>query len=259
MVGWQLDIYRLVQYRDTIRGNVGPAHSVIAGDQPYRAVLMTTYLLQYANSSLQRQRLSSRFSLGSRPHGLIAACCSSVFFYQTLPLDNGAFVSASLTIQLPMGSFGNFLVVYILGGLTFVPLVLSLVFFFVYLTLPSLSPPTQEPCDRPRGTVRRPTDDQYSLKSGTDELAEKFHRTHETDVAAGYFAVCREYVPGGVNGKPPERTTPAGEVIAAESPSVYQTMYRSLFDRKQTPTIDPTKMNGKNGKRARNVFYIVLR
>ncbi|RJE23196.1 PH domain-containing protein [Aspergillus sclerotialis] len=158
-----------------------------------------------------------------------------------------------------MGSFGSFLFVYILGGLTFIPLVLSLIFVFLYLTLPSSGPPASKTCELPQDTVRRPTDDQYSLKSGTDELAEKFHRTHETDVAAGYFAVCREYVPGGVNGKPPERTTPAGEVIAAESPSVYQTMYRSLFDRKQAPTIDPTKGNGKTGKKARNVFYIVLR
>lgn len=158
-----------------------------------------------------------------------------------------------------MGSFGNFIVVYILGGLTFIPLVLSLIALYAYLTLPYPSPPVPETCEQSRDTVRRPTDDRYSLKSGTDELAEKFHRAHETDVAAGYFAVCREYVPGGINGKPPERTTPAGEVIAAESPSVYQTMYRSLFDRKQTPTIDPTKGNGRNGKRARNVFYIVLR
>lgn len=158
-----------------------------------------------------------------------------------------------------MGSFGSFLFVYILGGLTFVPLVLSLVFLFIYLTLPQLPPPPQQECEQARDPLRRDTDDQESLKSGTDALAEEFHRTHESDVAAGYFAICREYVPGGVNGKPPERTTPAGEVIAAESPSVYQTMYRSLFDRKQAPSIEPAKGNAKNGKRARNVFFIVLR
>ena len=157
-----------------------------------------------------------------------------------------------------MGSFGSFLFIYILGGLTFVPLVLSLVFLFIYLTLPQL-PPSQKECEQARDSLRRDTDDQESLKSGTDALAEEFHRTHESDVAAGYFAVCREYVPGGVNGKPPERTTPAGEVIAAESPSVYQTMYRSLFDRKQAPSIEPAKGSVKNGKRARNVFFIVLR
>lgn len=164
-----------------------------------------------------------------------------------------------------MGSFGSFVFVYFLGGLTFIPLVLSLVFLFVYLTLQDPPPSFKQSCHKQQqqqqqqDPLRRPTDDQESLKSGTDALAEEFHRTHESDVAAGYFAVCREYVPGGVNGKPPERTTPAGEVVAAESPSVYQTMYRSLFDRKQAPSIEPAKANGKSGKRARNVFYIVLR
>lgn len=157
-----------------------------------------------------------------------------------------------------MCSLGSFIFVYVLGGLTFIPLVLALILLHAYLTLPP-APPPQESCETTPDPVRRPSDDEYSLKSGTDQLAEKFHRTHDADVAAGYFAVCREYVPGGVNGKPPERTTPTGEVVAAESPSVYQAMYRSLFDRRQTPTIEPGKGNGKNVKRARNVFYIVLR
>lgn len=155
-----------------------------------------------------------------------------------------------------MGSFGSFLFIYVLGGLTFFPLLLALIILYAYLTFPNAPTPRAH---HSQEDVRLPGDDEYSLKSGTDQLAEKFHRTHDSDVAAGYFAVCREYVPGGVNGKPPERTTPAGEVVAAESPSVYQAMYRSLFDRKQTPSIEPAKSNGKNAKRARNVFYIVLR
>ncbi|KAI9372808.1 hypothetical protein BJX61DRAFT_421659 [Aspergillus egyptiacus] len=158
-----------------------------------------------------------------------------------------------------MGLLNSFLFVYLLGGLTFIPLVLSLFLIYSFLFLLPSSPQRERTNDTTPTSIRRPNDDQYSLKSGTDELAEKFYRTHDTDVAAGYFVVCREYVPGGVNGKPPERTTPAGEVIAAESPSVYQTMYRSLFDRKQAPTIEPSKNPAKNGKRARNMFYIVLR
>ncbi|KAJ5624616.1 hypothetical protein N7510_000925 [Penicillium lagena] len=161
-----------------------------------------------------------------------------------------------------MGSLGSFLIVYVLGGITFLPLVLALLFLHAILTLPPAPRRTPQQCNSAaaaQSLLSRPTDDEYSLKSGTDQLADHFHRTHVSDVAAGYFAVCREYVPGGVNGKPPERTTPAGEVVAAESPSVYQTMYRSLFDRKQAPSIEPTKSNGKSTKRARNVFYIVLR
>lgn len=165
-----------------------------------------------------------------------------------------------------MGSLGGFLFVYLLGGLTFIPLLLGLVLLHAFLTLPPPSPDKPEKPDddqhhhhQEQDDLLCPSDDAANIKSGTDVLAEKLQRSHEGDVAAGYFAVCREYVPGGVNGKPPERTTPAGEVITAESPSVYQSMYRSIFDRKQLPTIEPGKGNNKNARRARNVFYVVLR
>src|SRR3954451_18874322 len=157
-----------------------------------------------------------------------------------------------------MGSLGSFLFVYALGGITFIPLVLSLILLYAYFTFPTV-PQAQQSCAKATDPIRQPTDDDYSLKSGTDQLAEKFHRTHESDVAAGYFAVCREYVPGGVNGKPPERKTPTGEIVAVESPSVYQSMYRSIFDRQQKSTIEPNKSNGRNVKKANNVFFVVIR
>lgn len=157
-----------------------------------------------------------------------------------------------------MGPFSAFLLVYVLGGLTFIPLLLSLLVLHAYLTLPDSSDGGKEESVDPGGLARK-GDDEYSLNSRTAELAEKFQRAREADVAAGYFAVCREYVPGGVNGKPPERTTPAGEVIATESPSVYQSVYRSIFDRRQAPTLDASKTNGRNVRKARNVFYVILR
>ncbi|KAK2743390.1 hypothetical protein FQN57_004855 [Myotisia sp. PD_48] len=157
-----------------------------------------------------------------------------------------------------MGSFGAFLLVYVLGGLTLIPLLACLFFLHAYLSLPVAPESTDSQKDRILGIARK-SDDEYSLRTGTDQLADKFQRSHESDVAAGYFAVCRDYVPGGVNGKPPERTTPAGEVIATESPSVYQSVYRSIFDRKQAPTLDPTKGNPRSTRKGRNVFFIVLR
>ena len=161
-----------------------------------------------------------------------------------------------------MGSFIAFLFFYVLGGITFIPLLLTLAFVHSYFTLPAPHASNSDKASsdsRVDSGIERKTDDQFTLRTGTDELAEKFQRSHESDVAAGYFAVCREYVPGGVNGKPPERTTPAGEVIATESPSVYQSVYRSIFDRKQPPTIDPAKSNGRGGRKGRNVFFVVLR
>jgi hypothetical protein len=159
-----------------------------------------------------------------------------------------------------MGPIAWFLFVYVLGGVTFIPLLLGLIFLHAYKTFPTKSeseselPPTDDPAN-----IKLSSDDTINFKTATDDLAEQFHRKHESDVAAGYFAVCREYVPGGINGKPPERKNPAGEVVATESPSVYQSMYRSLFDRQQKSTIEPNKGNGRNVKKANNVFFVVLR
>ena len=157
-----------------------------------------------------------------------------------------------------MGIAIAFILIYLFGGVTLLPLLLAVVFLHAYLTFPerhlsSISNASE--------VLRDGKDDGRNLKSRASiaDIAEKFKRTHEPDVAAGYFAVCREYVPGGINGKPPERTTPAGAVIATESPSVYQSMYRSIFDRKQGPSLDSGKGNGKTVKRARNVFFVVLR
>ena len=146
-----------------------------------------------------------------------------------------------------MFSLLAFVLVYVFGGLTLIPFLLGLAFAVL-----------------PRHTNLREYPSETFDHGGEETadsvpLAKQYQRNHELDVAAGYFAVCREYVPGGQNGKPPERTTPAGEVIVEESPSVYQSMYRSIFDRKPLPTLDPGKANGKPLKKANNVFYIVLR
>lgn len=158
-----------------------------------------------------------------------------------------------------MGPIKWFLFVYVLGGLTFIPLLIVLFLVHAYYTLPPAKDENAVPNDDP-AQLLRPDDDKVAFKTATDDLAEQFHRKHDSDVAAGYFAVCREYVPGGVNGKPPEKLTPTGDVVVQESPSVYQSMYRSIFNPAQKPTIEPNKDgNGKNIKKQNNVFYVVLR
>jgi hypothetical protein len=149
----------------------------------------------------------------------------------------------------------SLLLAYIVGGLTFIPL-LALVLgalAYVAFTKPVTPVPAATPKDDADSLLAAKTEDDVSGKS-------KDHQS-ELDTAAAYFAVCREYVPGGINGKPPERSSPAGEVLIAESPSVYQSMYRSIFERGKTqiPTIEADKRDGKAVKKARNVFYVVLR
>lgn len=154
----------------------------------------------------------------------------------------------------------SFVLIYVFGGLTFFPTLLCLVLLHAFLTFPRHAASTSS-AHSPLELIRDSKDDGQNIKSekAVASLSEKFQRDYEPDVAAGYFAVCREYVPGGINGKPPERTTPAGSVIVMESPSVYQSMYRSIFDRRQAPSLDSGKSGGKITKRARNVFFVVLR
>ncbi|KAH7078226.1 hypothetical protein FB567DRAFT_595839 [Paraphoma chrysanthemicola] len=154
---------------------------------------------------------------------------------------------------------------YLIGGLTFIPTALVLAWFWFTRRVDpdSVEPPRADDLADQRRTSNDPTtarDEDASLGIGLDEeiLRKLKKRTDVPDTFAGYFAVCREYVPGGVNGKPPDRMTPAGAIVSTESPSVYQSMYRSIFDRNKTtsPSIDAPNARTK---KARNVFYVVLR
>lgn len=143
-----------------------------------------------------------------------------------------------------MSSFFSFLIVYLLGGISFLPLVLGLAFLHAYLTFPVVDP-------------EQDGHDDAVSKTEDEKLVRR--PTNSADVAAGYFAVTREFVPGGVNGKPPERTSPAGSAQPAnDSPSVYQTMYRSLFDRRSSTASTDSRAK-KTSRRAQNEFFVVLR
>ena len=159
-----------------------------------------------------------------------------------------------------MGGLLEFLLIYTLGGITFIPLLICAVLLHAYLTFPIHEDTAYREPDAE--SIVRPGDDDDAIRKAQKTLGEKFQprSNHEADVAAGYFAVCREYTPGGVNGKPPERTTPVGSTtVSAPSPSVYQSMYRSIFDRKQNNSPLDNKGNGRPQRRGGNVFYVVLR
>ncbi|KAI5812878.1 putative integral membrane protein conserved region-domain-containing protein [Pyronema omphalodes] len=154
-----------------------------------------------------------------------------------------------------MTSFTAFLVVYVLGGITFIPAVVALIFTVAYYTFPeAVIPPKQLPLQR---------EGEEDVFTSTDDEKNVRRLTNSVDDAEGYFLVTREFVPGGVNGKAPERASPAGSTTpspSTNSPSVYQSMYRSLFDRKSNigATDSPNGQKVRR-KRADNEFYVVLR
>lgn len=152
-----------------------------------------------------------------------------------------------------MSSLATFVLVYLLGGLTFVPLVAALLFAYAYHTFPEAT--THEPSE---SDLRRDEDSEDIFKTDDEKLVRRL--ANSVDVVAGNFAVTREFVPGGVNGKPPERTSPVTASAPSDSPSVYQSMYRSLFDRK----VNQSRSDIGNGgaarpKRTKNEFFVVLR
>lgn len=161
-----------------------------------------------------------------------------------------------------MGSWSAFLLAYLLGGVTFLPLVIVTVLAHAYFTFPYRED-TEVIDDGAEDDIVQPGDELGPLKAAQKELKEDVRSKparHDVEVAAGYFAVCREYTPMGINAKPIERSTPVGSAtVAAPSPSVYQTMYRSIFDRKQAPGLLDNKSISQRPKKAGNVFYVVLR
>jgi hypothetical protein len=161
-----------------------------------------------------------------------------------------------------MGTWSGFLFAYLLGGLTFIPLTICAIVAHAYLTFPHREDTEVPPADN-QDDIVHPDDHLEALEAERHKSTQdvKIHASRDSDVAAGYFAVCREYTPMGINAKPIERSTPIGSTtVAAPSPSVYQTMYRTIFDRKQTPgPLDHKNGHNHRPKKAGNVFYVVLR
>ncbi|KAI1483431.1 hypothetical protein F4774DRAFT_426565 [Daldinia eschscholtzii] len=157
-------------------------------------------------------------------------------------------------------SWTGFLLTYLFGGVTFIPLVIAVVLLHAHLTFPTRDGNTKEDDSNDPNSIVQPGDDTTALREAQKEES-KQRLLAESDTAAGYFAVCREYTPMGINAKPIERSTPVGSTtVAAPSQSVYQSMYRSIFDRKPTPNpLDDNKGVSQRPKKAGNVFYVVLR
>lgn len=163
-----------------------------------------------------------------------------------------------------METWKALIVAYVLGGITFIPLLIATVLAHAHYTFPH-----REDVDRAKddqgNPIVQPGDDTTALEATkklrpeSDEPKAGISK-HNLDVAAGFFAVCREYTPMGNNAKPIERSTPIGSAtVAPPSASVYQTMYRSIFDRK--PVAGSLDHNGISNRprKAGNVFYVVLR
>lgn len=143
-----------------------------------------------------------------------------------------------------MASFNTYLFIYVVGGLTFLPLCVACLFFVLYLSFPTIPIPQDDSSPKAKsrnaasfgshesGETRETKSRSREINAGSDNhegdredhdeegsdssirsVDVKLAAQDSADVAAaGYFSVCREYVPGGVNAKPPEKSSPTGEI-----------------------------------------------
>lgn len=204
--------------------------------------------LQRPSGAKLQPQASKLSSLGSR-------ACTSCVLKQHI-LDTNATMVGLL----------GFLFIYTIGGITLLPLLVLAFLAHAYFTLPIHDEAAQlQSRNTHKGTdITEPGDDTEAIKRAQSTLAEKFQpRTNaEAETSSGYFYCSREYVERWweVQGKPPERATAVGSAtVSAASPSVYQSMYRSIFERKPVGSPIENKGVGKPQKRGGNYFYIVLR
>ncbi|KAL9082597.1 MAG: hypothetical protein Q9165_008848 [Trypethelium subeluteriae] len=149
----------------------------------------------------------------------------------------------------------TFLIIYISGGITLPPFILGCIFLHALFACPTRHDPEQEE------VAGHNTGISTLLENGKDQERVSPARAPGADVAAGYFAVSRQFVPGGLSGRANERSQSTASGTTVESSSIYQNMYRSVFERGkvQHPGIDIDRGNGKQLGKARHVFYVVLR
>ena len=180
-------------------------------------------------------------------------------------------------------SLRTFALTYLLGGLTFLPLLVAAVLTLLWFTLPHADDPEQlgretSPSSKDQENER------LANKEGEDSNRAQ-SQAHDF-AASGTFAVLRSYdfeaAIGAINARNNgtgttgsndtlDKTQAADTATGIHSPSVYQTMYRSVFDRSKSGAItnplfeeedaepDPRNKNTRRKPAAANVMYIVLR
>lgn len=156
-----------------------------------------------------------------------------------------------------MAGFIQLLAVYLLGGISFLPLCVLAIYLHATFSVPTVVTTSSEPNSSDASKGKTP--ELANVDEAKDKVTEK-KAAVEQDTAEGYFAVTREFTPAGVNARPPERTASAvGYVPQPEKPTIGQAVYRSIFDQKNNASTESVNSARKNNKRPKNVFYVILR
>ena len=162
-----------------------------------------------------------------------------------------------------MHDLARFAIVYVVGGLTFFPIILFAILIASWLWLPRVS-----------GSGRRPRNQNEESREKPQHAAKEFHNAND-ETASATFAVLRVYdfpaayaalsAKGTSNNDSKSAERPS-ELVAGGS-SVYHSMYRSVWDRTKgsaSDNITPSDEEGADLRKKRRVqpasiFFVVLR
>ncbi|KAK3707267.1 hypothetical protein LTR37_012268 [Vermiconidia calcicola] len=172
-------------------------------------------------------------------------------------------------------TFRTLVYTYILGGLTFIPLVLAAILIPAWLALPKVDDETNEDLDGSTAADKKNTKADGGL---VGDAKIETHSANADAAAEGTFAVLRTYDAQAAHAALAARSS-SGTVASdgagdagGGNDSMYQSMYYSVFDRNKNSAPSTSLLqNGEdgvagaaNGKAKKkvpsvNVFYIVLR
>lgn len=178
-------------------------------------------------------------------------------------------------------TFANLVCAYLAGGLTFVPLLLLAVLLPAWLLLPKVDQDGKRGGRDEADGKSSDGDGDAGGKSPSIPVDDKFRGPDGSASAEATFAVLRSYnFPTALAAMEARSRSAAGAgsgtpsadgTEAAGSESVYQSMYRSVFDRssKNTPATAKPLLDGEDGDAAgaklskaaasKHCYYIVLR
>ncbi|KAK9488117.1 hypothetical protein V1527DRAFT_449505 [Lipomyces starkeyi] len=167
-----------------------------------------------------------------------------------------------------MTSLKTILIAYLVGGVTFIPLVVFAVIFCIYRSLPEVDENgkiiekkadlTESPSEEDRQREKE-LDEQENERRIAEEALKSIQDQPQIGVdayMAGWLTVSREFTMQRTNGSSSEKNTTLNE-------TAYTSIYKHLMDRKQsaaaTSASPDAKAKPKPKKRFANTYFAILR
>ena len=144
---------------------------------------------------------------------------------------------------------------YILGGITLLPLLAILTILAAFYNSSTHIIRNKSSEENEKSEIKeKPNEHDVGASAEPNEAERNFQ---DGNLTAAYFSICRDYIPGG----PAISRTAATGLIGLENSSVYQSVYRSIFDRSKTQVsvAEGGNASPKQAREVKSLYFVVLR